>query len=90
MWPFGASATIEPEEWATAIGINLTAVARISFALLPAMLERKWGRIVNVSSGIAAYPAGMLRANAYTTSRSLLARLPGEVTGQIWDVSDPT
>lgn len=160
VWPLGASATIDPDEWATAIGINLTAVARLSFALLPAMLERRWGRIVNVSSGIAAHPAGMLQANAYATSkaaleahsvnlaaelagtgvtvnvfrpgsvdtamqawirdqapeqigadlharftrsheqatlitpeqsaRSLLARLPGQVTGQIWDVSDPT
>jgi NAD(P)-dependent dehydrogenase (short-subunit alcohol dehydrogenase family) len=54
VWPFGARAAIDPDEWATAIGINLTAVARLSFALLPAMLERKWGRIVNVSSGIAA------------------------------------
>jgi 3-oxoacyl-[acyl-carrier protein] reductase len=159
VWPLGASAAIDPDQWAAAIDINLTAVARLSFALLPAMLERRWGRVVNVSSGIAEHPAGMLRANAYATSkaaleahsvnlaaelagtgvtvnvfrpgavdtamqawirgqapeqigaelherftrsyeqgtlltpeqsaRSLLARLPGEITGQIWNAARP-
>src|SRR5271169_6696580 len=36
------------------------------------MLEGRWGRIVNVSSGIAANPAGMLRANAHATSKAAL------------------
>jgi 3-oxoacyl-[acyl-carrier protein] reductase len=36
------------------------------------MLAQGWGRIVNVSSGIAASPAGMLRANAYATSKAAL------------------
>ena len=40
--------------------------------LLPVMLANKWGRIVNISSGIAAQPAGMLRANAYATSKAAL------------------
>jgi NAD(P)-dependent dehydrogenase (short-subunit alcohol dehydrogenase family) len=47
-------------------------VARLTFAVLPAMLERGWGRIANVSSGIAANPGGMLRANAYATSKAAL------------------
>jgi 3-oxoacyl-[acyl-carrier protein] reductase len=34
------------------------------------MLERRWGRIVNVSSGVAANPAAMIRANAYVTSKA--------------------
>jgi NAD(P)-dependent dehydrogenase (short-subunit alcohol dehydrogenase family) len=72
VWPLGPSATLDPNEWATAITVNLTAVARVSFALLPAMLEQRWGRIVNISSGIAAHPAGMLRANAYATSKAAL------------------
>jgi 3-oxoacyl-[acyl-carrier protein] reductase len=72
VWPLGASATLDPGEWAAAIDINVTAPARLSFALLPAMLDRGWGRIVNVSSGIAAHPTGMLRANAYATSKAAL------------------
>jgi 3-oxoacyl-[acyl-carrier protein] reductase len=72
VWPLGPSSTLDPGEWAAAIGINVTAPARLSFALLPAMLDRGWGRIVNVSSGIAAHPAGMIRANAYATSKAAL------------------
>jgi NAD(P)-dependent dehydrogenase (short-subunit alcohol dehydrogenase family) len=54
VWPLGPSVGVAPTEWAAAIGINLTAAATLTFALLPAMLERKWGRVVNVSSGVAA------------------------------------
>jgi NAD(P)-dependent dehydrogenase (short-subunit alcohol dehydrogenase family) len=72
VWPLGPSPAIDPQQWATAIAINLTAAARLSFMALPGMLELGWGRIINVSSGIAASPAGMLRANAYATSKAAL------------------
>jgi NAD(P)-dependent dehydrogenase (short-subunit alcohol dehydrogenase family) len=72
VWPLGSSATVDPDEWAAAIAVNVTAVARLTFTVLPGMLERQRGRIVNVSSGIAANPAGMLRANAYATSKAAL------------------
>jgi NAD(P)-dependent dehydrogenase (short-subunit alcohol dehydrogenase family) len=61
--PLGRSATLDPAEWAAAVRLNVIAVARLTFAVLPAMQQQRWGRIVNVSSGIAANPAGMLRAN---------------------------
>jgi len=66
VWPLGPSPAIDPQQWATAIAINVTAAARLSFMVLPGMLE------LNVSSGIAASPAGMLRANAYATSKAAL------------------
>jgi NAD(P)-dependent dehydrogenase (short-subunit alcohol dehydrogenase family) len=34
------------------------------------MLKQGWGRIVNLSSGIAAHPEGMIGANAYATSKA--------------------
>ena len=70
VWPLGPSAEIDLGEWAAAVAINVTGVARLSFGVLPGMLERRWGRIVNVSSGIAASPAAMLRANAYATTKA--------------------
>jgi NAD(P)-dependent dehydrogenase (short-subunit alcohol dehydrogenase family) len=70
--PMGASAGIDPAQWAAAIGVNVVAVANLSFLLLPAMITNGWGRIVNISSGIAARPAGMVRANAYVTSKAAL------------------
>jgi NAD(P)-dependent dehydrogenase (short-subunit alcohol dehydrogenase family) len=36
------------------------------------MLDARWGRVVNISSGIAAYPAGMVRGNAYATTKAAL------------------
>ena len=72
VWPLGASTSIDPAQWAAAISINVVAVASLSFLLLPAMIANRWGRIVNISSGIAASPAGMLRANAYATSKAAL------------------
>ena len=72
VWPLGPSVTIDANQWAAAIAINVTAAARLSFTVLPSMLAQAWGRIVNVSSGVAASPAAMLRANAYTTSKAAL------------------
>jgi NAD(P)-dependent dehydrogenase (short-subunit alcohol dehydrogenase family) len=72
VWPLGPSPVIDAQHWATAIAVNVIAAARLSFMALPGMLDGSWGRIVNVSSGIAANPAGMLRANAYATSKAAL------------------
>lgn len=72
VWPLGSSAEIDFNQWAIALATNVTAAARLSFMVLPGMLAQGWGRIVNVSSGIAASPAAMLRANAYATSKAAL------------------
>jgi 3-oxoacyl-[acyl-carrier protein] reductase len=72
VWPLGPSVQIDPGEWATAIGINMTAVAVLTFALLPAMLAQRWGRIVNVSSGVVADPGAMIGVNAYVTGKGAL------------------
>ena len=72
VWPLGPSATVDLQEWAAALAVNVTAPAQLSFTVLTGMLDRRWGRIVNVSSSIAANPTGMPRANAYATSKSAL------------------
>jgi 3-oxoacyl-[acyl-carrier protein] reductase len=36
------------------------------------MLDAGWGRVVNVSSGIVASPAGMVRGNAYAATKAAL------------------
>jgi NAD(P)-dependent dehydrogenase (short-subunit alcohol dehydrogenase family) len=72
VWPLGPSARVDPGEWATAIGINVTAVAAITSALLSGMLAQKWGRVVNVSSGVVTHPGAMIGANAYVTAKGAL------------------
>jgi NAD(P)-dependent dehydrogenase (short-subunit alcohol dehydrogenase family) len=72
IWPVEDSAKVDPSEWAAALDINLNAVVRMTFSLLPPMLAQNWGRIVNISSGVAAHPEAMVRANAYATSKAAL------------------
>ena len=60
VWPIGASRSIDVAQWSSALNVNVTAIARLSFSCLPEMLERGWGRIVNISSGIAERPGGMV------------------------------
>jgi len=72
VWPLGPSVRVDPGDWAAAIQINVVAVAALSFALLPAMLGRRWGRIVNVSSGIVSHPEAMVGGNAYAASKAAL------------------
>jgi NAD(P)-dependent dehydrogenase (short-subunit alcohol dehydrogenase family) len=83
--PLGSSMSVDPTEWAAAMALNVTAIAALTFAFVPGMLDRRWGRVVNVSSGIAAYPAAMTRANAYATTKAALEahtiNLAAELTG---------
>jgi NAD(P)-dependent dehydrogenase (short-subunit alcohol dehydrogenase family) len=72
VWPLGPSVQVDPGEWAAAIGINVTALAVVTFAFLPGMIAQKWGRIVNVSSDVVDHPGAMIGASAYVTSKSAL------------------
>ena len=54
--PTGPTATAGPEDWARAVAVNLTGPVRLTLAVLDAMIEQGYGRIVNVSSAIAAAP----------------------------------
>jgi len=71
------------ELWRTLIEVNLSGVFHCSQAALPAMLQRGWGRIVNIAStaGLTGYPyvsaycaakhgvVGLTRALALETAR---------------------
>ena len=70
--PLGATATVSAAQLRQAFEVNVIAVAVLTVAVLPGMLEAGWGRIVNVSSGIVADPGGMVRANAYAATKAAL------------------
>ena len=70
--PLGPSMLVDPTEWALTFNVNVVAAAVLSFAVVPGMVERGWGRIVNVSSAIAAHPGAMIGMNAYAASKAAL------------------
>jgi len=70
--PLGASESVNSAHWADAIEVNVNAPATLSLLLLASMRSRGWGRIVNVSSSIAAHPEAMPGMNAYAASKAAL------------------
>jgi gluconate 5-dehydrogenase len=64
---------LTPAEWDETLAINLTAPFLLAQALVPAMLDRGWGRVINVTSMQAERAFG--RSGAYGVSKAGLAQL---------------
>lgn len=60
------------EQWRTGIDSTLLNVVRLSKLVLPSMQERKWGRIVHLTSFVAKQPVELL-----TVSSTLRAGISG-------------
>lgn len=84
VWPLGTLLQVGAGEWEQSVGINLFGAVRCIRAVLPGMLERGHGRIVNLSSG-AAVATGMPAASAYSVGKAgldmLTANLAEELAG---------
>lgn len=50
----GLAMRMKDEDWQDVLDINLTAAFRLSRAAMRGMMKRKWGRIINISSVVAA------------------------------------
>ena len=83
-WPLGPTAEVDSEEWMAAVSVNLGGALRCSRLVLPGMVERGWGRIVNVTTG-AARPPGLLRASAYSASKAGLNQLTLNLAAELQD-----
>lgn len=70
--PLGQFTSLTESGWESALRTNLIAPAELSSAVIPAMKESGWGRIVNVSSGAVANPAGMIGGNIYVSTKAAL------------------
>jgi NAD(P)-dependent dehydrogenase (short-subunit alcohol dehydrogenase family) len=79
------------EEYAMSFMVNVTTPAMICNAFIPKMVERGWGRVVNVTSGIANEPQLM----AYSCSKAALDRYVRDMlnklngTGVLINLMDP-
>lgn len=59
---------VDPEEWERVLRINLTGAFHCCQAVLPDMIEARWGRIVNISSSSAH--SGQPLLGPYVSSKS--------------------
>ncbi len=69
---------MQRERWATELDVNLGGAFHLLQAVLPVMVERRWGRIVVISS--VAAPGGLYRQAGYAASKAGLLGLAKTVT----------
>jgi 3-hydroxybutyrate dehydrogenase len=77
-------ARTDPELWERHLQVNVTGPYLLTRAVLPGMLERRWGRVINVASLAGLY--GSPYVTAYTASKHALVgftrALATEVAGK--------
>jgi NAD(P)-dependent dehydrogenase (short-subunit alcohol dehydrogenase family) len=71
--PGGPTWEIDPEEWMRTIDVNVGGCVRTCRAVLPLMIPRRRGKIINVSSG--AGERTMLNWSAYCASKAAITHL---------------
>jgi 3-oxoacyl-[acyl-carrier protein] reductase len=83
--------SVPPEDYRLSFEVNVIALARICHKVIPHMLEKKWGRIVNVTSGIANEPEliayAISKAAVDKFVKDTIGRLQG--TGVLMNLLDP-
>jgi 3-oxoacyl-[acyl-carrier protein] reductase len=62
------------DEWRRVQAINVESALLLCQAVLPGMRERRWGRIINISS-YAAKSGGLTAGTAYSVSKSAMIGL---------------
>jgi NAD(P)-dependent dehydrogenase (short-subunit alcohol dehydrogenase family) len=70
--PLGPTESLDPAQVETALAVNVGAVVVLTGLVLPGMLESGWGRIVNISSGIAQNPEMMVGGTVYAATKAAL------------------
>ncbi|MGH3022550.1 MAG: SDR family NAD(P)-dependent oxidoreductase, partial [Gaiellaceae bacterium] len=72
---------LEPEEWWRVLEVNVLGVYLCCRAVIPGMIERGRGRIVNVASGAAYLPGST--ATAYSASKAAVHRFSETLARQL-------
>lgn len=68
IWPLEEVVDADAEEWAYNIHVNLVGPFYFCRSVLPLLLDQGYGRIVNVSSGVAVWPVA--GASAYCAAKA--------------------
>jgi 3-oxoacyl-[acyl-carrier protein] reductase len=69
--PHSKISEITPEEWDLVLGVNLRAPFFLSQAVLPAMVKKNWGRIINIG-GSDGYNGKPRRAHGVSSKMGLV------------------
>ncbi len=78
----GAYARTEWRRQADFIQVLVTAVAELTHRLLPGMLERRWGRVMNIASLAALVPAAPGHT-LYAASKAFLVKFSEALAGEV-------
>jgi len=92
MTPWRQTYTATPaDDFRTSFEVNVITPIRVTYHVLPTMIKRKWGRIVQVTSGIQDQPELM----AYAASKAALDKFVRDTvpslrgTGVLMNLLDP-
>ncbi len=77
----GSFATAEPERLQQMLAVNMVALTLLTRALLPAMIERKRGAILNVSSSAGFLP--IRKMAVYAASKSYVTSFSDSIRGEV-------
>jgi 3-oxoacyl-[acyl-carrier protein] reductase len=83
----GDAWTLDPDEWWRVFEVNVLGVYLCCRAVIPGMLERGGGRIVNVASGAAYLPGSS--STAYSASKAAVHRFSETLANQLRDRGIP-
>jgi len=70
---------IDRSTWQSTFDVNLFAVVELTNALAPGMLERDWGRIINLSSGIRDIP----QLAPYSVSKAAVDKYTADLAAEL-------
>ncbi len=68
IWPLEEVADTDADEWAYSLQINLLGPFFVARNVLPVMIDQHYGRILNITSGLALRP--MIGSSAYSTAKA--------------------
>ena len=70
---------VPSEDFRKSFEVNVTALIRICHGLIPGMVERGWGRIINVTSGVQDQPELI----AYSISKAAVDKFVKDTAGHL-------
>lgn len=83
--PLGPIDHLTSTDIEAAVRLNVVAPIVVAGAVIPGMRAQGWGRIVNVSSGIVANPAAMVRGGVYAASKAALEAHTANLAAELAD-----